>query len=212
MKEILLLGTLMLKLNIHKFLLFLIIFINLCLGTYFLSKKDKFHVDEIMSYGLANGDNYSQALNNQTYDLRFLNLAVMVNEPIEVTSIHKYLATNQSHRFNYSSVYNNFKLDNHPPFFYLFVHTICSFFPNIYNKWLIGTSNLIFSIFLLLTFYKLALLTLKDEKLALLSVAFYAFSNACLGMEIFLRMYILQTLFATLLIYKICKLIKNNHR
>ena len=195
-----------------KFLYILLLCVNLCVIVYHFSNKKTFHVDEQWSYAHANSNN--GAFLDKDID-SFFKLTDNIrnrlfNQKIEGRIFHNYLTVQKEDIFTYNNIDKNLAKDVHPPLYHILLHTISSFYPDTFSKWFAGSLNLVFFVFLYIAVYKLAKLTFKDERLALLTVAFYGFSKISIDMVIFLRMYTLQTLCGVCLMYQSLKILENN--
>lgn len=162
---------------------------------YYAGQKSGFHLDEYSSHtlsnnyyigSLSNADDYLNQWHGNDYFLS----AVTPGE----------------HRFAYDSVYYNQERDVHPPLYYFFLHTVCSFFPNIFSKWLGIALNILFFILTAIALYALSHKLLRNKWLALLPCALWGFSAGAISSVMFLRMYVLMTLFCVLSIYLHCRL------
>ena len=59
-------------------------------------------------------------------------------------------------RFDYAQVYENQIIDaSHPPLYYALVHTVCSFFPGVFSKWLAYSINVLAMAGILIMLYKI---------------------------------------------------------
>ncbi|MCR5344075.1 MAG: hypothetical protein K6E70_12025 [Butyrivibrio sp.] len=144
----------------------------------FFSKKYNVNVDEVYSYGLAN--HYGGRKMSFENGVKF----VPANTPwIE------YVAVSDEHRFDYGNVWSNQASDVHPPFYYVILHTICSFFPGRFSMWFGGAINIAFCLLSLLVFEKIVGIYTKDFWIKSVLCAAYALSSAFLNMSMFIRMY-----------------------
>ena len=83
----------------------------------------------------------------------------------------------------------------------MFLHTICSFFPEKFSKWYAGSINIFFALLTLYTSRKIVLnLTNNKEICNIVSFAFIL-SPGILSAISFFRMYIMAMFFTTLLTY-----------
>ena len=57
-----------------------------------------------------------------------------------------YFTVQRGHEFDYATVWKNQSEDVHPPLYYVFVHTISSFFPGSFSKWFGLAVNILFYI------------------------------------------------------------------
>lgn len=106
----------------------------------------------------------------------------------------EYLAASRSNRFNYASVYYNQRGDVHPPLFYIGLHTVSSFFPEHFSKWLGLVPNFLYMLLAIFVLWHMVSRHLGGERLALVVVATFALSKSMVTTAIFLRMYALLTL------------------
>lgn len=129
---------------------------------------------------------------------------------LDAKIFHDYLTVQQAERFSYGHIGDNLKFVEHPPLYFIMLHTVCSFFPDMFNKWCGGTLNLIFFALTLVMLYKLSRLFFKDDIMALLPVFLWGFSEAGLATAMYLRMYMLQTFFAVCLVYETLNMLNEN--
>lgn len=168
-----------------KIYLTVIILLSITVSTFFMTVKQGFHEDELLTYNLANS---SECLNIGGWN--------------DSEDFNNYLSVSKENRFNYSQVYNNqIKDASHPPFYYALVHTVCSFFCGRFSKYFAFIINVIATIGTLVLLYKISVMLAKNNFYALVVTAAYAFSIACITTAIYLRMYALLTFFVMSLIY-----------
>lgn len=155
------------------------------------TKKTSFFVDEIWTFNLANSYYFPALLDAKGYFDRWL--------PGELWQ--QLLVVAPEHRFAFGSVWYNQSMDVHPPLFYSVVHTVCSFFPNEFNKWFVIVPNLVFfaatQIILLASSIKL----FGKSYMALMPCLFYGFTLGAVNSVLYLRMYMLLTLWCMTALY-----------
>jgi len=164
-------------------------------------QKSGYFIDETYSYGLSN-----------SFDSAFLN-SDREGSPMQdrwVTSeyFNEYITVQDGEGFAYDRVWENQVKDVHPPLFYLTLHTISSFFPEQFSKWMGESINLICfivtQIFLFLTSLKVS----KNNKYLSLSVIIlYGASTFMWDTFVYIRMYSMLTMWSVILIYLHVKLI-----
>lgn len=166
-----------------------------------LHKKVAFHIDEYLSYGLANAVNQG---------------AIAIDWGISYDSnaidrlFSNYLSADSNARFNFSNVWNNQAMDVHPPLFYAVLHTISSFFPETFSPWYAGAINIIFALLTLYILRKLSNDLFQASFFTnILSITFIL-SAEILSATSFFRMYIVALFFVTLLTYIFVTMIDNN--
>lgn len=176
------------KLNNKKtaILLAVVIVLSLTISTLFMLSKQGFHEDEILTYNLANSS-------------KQLNVNGGWNNPED---FNEYLTVSPDGRFDYGLVYKNQIIDaSHPPFYYALVHTVCSFFPQTFSKYLAFSINMLAMTGILIMLFKIAKIISKNNLYSLIAVATFALSIACFTMTIYLRMYSTLTFFVLSMIY-----------
>ena len=135
--------------------------------------KQGYHEDELLTYNLANSS-------------KELGVDAEWNTPGD---FNEYLAAG-AHRFDYINVYDNQIIDaSHPPLYYAAVHTVCSFFPDTFSRWLAFGINVAMMAGALVLLYRVGRRVSGSNFYALIGVAGYAFSIACITTTIYLRMY-----------------------
>ena len=184
------------KIKSNNLLFILLLLINIGVILYHFSNKQGFHSDEQWSYAHANstiGAYLDKEINSFYIPTEGIK-SRLFNKFIDSNIMNTYLTTQSDKKFSYTNIYENLQVVEHPPLYFILLHTISSFYPNSFNKWQAGALNLSIFILIYIMLFKLSKLLLKDEKLALLSVALWGFSEIGIDTIIFLRMYILQTL------------------
>lgn len=184
--------------RISPFTVLLVIIIAELLWTasVFCLKKDNFHSDEIWSYGLSNSFYqpfvYAEAgvyIDDITED-DYANF----NHWVSGSVMHDYITVQRGEAFSYCAVYDNQTLDHHPPLYYFLLHTVCSFFPDVFSPYFAFVLNCIFLVFTQIFLFRLSKRVFRSEFYALLVCAFYALGTGSLSTFIFLRQYSLLTM------------------
>ena len=170
--------------KIENFKVFYLIFLVLMLVI--IGRKTNLHVDEIFSYGLANqqGTIQIQIENGVKYS------------PASAVFMD-YMTVNSNNKFDYVNVWDNQKKDVHPPLYYVILHTICSFFPEVYSVWFAGVINIIFALLTLFMLRKIVRLMCDDNNILNIVSISFIFSAGVLSAVSFLRMYILAMFIVT---------------
>ena len=173
------------------FVLAVLIIASLALSFFYVSVKQGYHEDELLTYNLANSS-------------KELGVDAEWNSPLD---FNEYLAAGE-HRFDYQNVYQNQVIDaSHPPLYYALVHTVCSFFPEQFNRWLAFGINVVMMTGALIMLYLSGKRVSGSRLYALIGAGGYALSLACITTTIYLRMYasltfwVLAFLYLTLRIY-----------
>ncbi len=181
------------KLNNKKsgVILAIVIVISLAISAFYLSVKQGYHEDELLTYNLANSS-------------KQLEVEGGWNTPED---FNEYLTVSENDRFNYAQVYENQIIDaSHPPFYYALVHTVCSFFPSTFSKWFAYSINVLAMTGALILLFKIGKKVSGNNFYALIGVCAYALSIACITTTIYLRMYATLTFFVLAFVYQSIKL------
>ena len=174
-----------------RIILAAIIIVSLAVSCVFMAIKQGYHEDELLTYNLANSSEQLGVDGDWNTKEAF----------------NRYLAAGE-HRFDYQNVYDNQVIDaSHPPLYYAAVHTLCSFFPGVFSKWIAFALNVVMMTGALILLYKIGQRVTGVNLYALIGVGGYALSIACITTTIYLRMYasltfwVLAFLYVTLRMY-----------
>lgn len=161
-------------------ILAVLIAVSLIISSAYMFTKQGYHEDELLTYNLANSSKQLSVDGGwNTYD-----------------DFNEYLSVSPDNRFDYAQVYQNQIIDaSHPPFYYALVHTVCSFFPSVFNKWLAYSINIFAMAGVLILLFKIGKRVTGSNLYALLATGAYALSIACITTTIYLRMYATLTFF-----------------
>lgn len=176
-QKVLLIGLLVIMMTAFLFVL------------YFANRKAGFHEDEYYSYYSTN---YSQGwsvpdgewLERENYENEFM---VLLNE-----------------RFQYGLVKEVQSWDVHPPMYYWVLHTVCSFWPEVFTKWQGLTVNIICYLLSIVLVFLCGNLLYRDSSkwyFTLVCCAAFAFSPAMLSSVMFIRMYSLLSMWILLSLF-----------
>ena len=160
-----------------------ILILQLCCMFYYGNAKQGYFVDELWSYGLANSYYHPHVDCN----------GALLKGWVTGNYFHDYLRVLPNQRFAYGSVIYNQVYDYHPPLFYMVLHTVSSLFPNTFNKWYALVPNIVYFAISMLLLFVLVKRIFKNEWLALVPVIAYGFSAGAISNVVFLRMYVLLT-------------------
>lgn len=182
---------------------------NMLMVGYFFSQRTNLHIDEVFSYGHANSTQGAFLLDPlHTSSPNAIWNKYLFNRWFPGALYHNYLTVQPNETFDYKHIYRNMSVDVHPPLFLILLHTVCSFTPDVMSVWQGALIQLLLWPIALLLLFKLACLFLKEEFDAWAVVLFYAYSRAGLETVVFIRMYLLQTVFALGLVYGVCQIVK----
>lgn len=157
------------------------IILHVCFAVYLGTQKIDYHVDEHYTFRLANNAKVLHIKDGKIY---------------QGTALYNDNSTvKENGRFDYKGVWKNQADDVHPPFYYVIIHTICSFFPGQYSKWFGIAPNIIFMILADILLFKLVQCLLKNNGIAIITTVAAGVTMLNMNMAIFIRMYAMMTIF-----------------
>ena len=169
----------------------------------FAVRKDGFYGDEVWGYGLSNS--YYRPFIYMRKDVAIDDGTVSdlenYNEWLDGSVFNDYITVQPDERFSYGSVFYNQSLDHHPPFYYMVLHTICSFFPDSFSFLYGFVPNCVFLVISTFFLFRLSELMTGDEQKALIPAAIYAASTGALATFIYIRQYALLTALLMMTVY-----------
>lgn len=168
------------NLNYERILL-LFILIHLVYAIFWCCLKTDLFIDEYWTYGLANhaGDVVMTIENGKEY--------------AGTGPFDKFFTVGVSQAFDYANVWAQQEADVHPPFYYVIIHTICSFFPGVFSKWFGLIPNLFCLPVIDILLYQIGKIMFGSRARSLMAVIVYGFGAMMMNMIIFIRMYALLT-------------------
>lgn len=166
-----------------RVMLALLILVQMAVMIWYGMQKSDYHVDEYYTFGLANhhGEKTMEFQDGVSYqgDQVFMD----------------YLAASPEHRVDYGNVWDNQREDVHPPFYYVLIHTICSFLPGVFDKWIGISVNLACVVICDILLYLLARTISGSSRMGLIAAFAGGFSLLAINMVLFIRMYAMLTIF-----------------
>lgn len=158
--------------------------VQMAAAFYFCTQKAGFHEDEYYTY-------YSTA--------RTVGFYVEDGEWMENEAYRNEFVVLPGQQFQYGLVRQVQSWDVHPPVYYWIFHTVASFVPGVFSKWIgLGINLFIHGINLILLTRLSYLAGGRNEKLALMVTLFYGLTPAAISGVVFIRMYELLTMFVLL--------------
>ena len=188
-------------LRTERIFLFISLFAIMIISSFWGKAKQGMFVDEIYSYGLANGY-YTPFVKDIPKDKKLVN-NILTQEDLE-----KYIFVSKDDAFSFDSVYYNQTQDVHPPLYYMLLHFISSIFLGSSSKWLGLCINLILYFCTNLILYKLGCQILKNKKFSVCTVLVYGLSLGGLSTVLMIRMYSLLTFLTVCFAYCVIRLYK----
>ena len=168
-----------------KIILAVIIMVSLAVSCVFMATKSGYHEDELLTYHLANSS-----------------AELGINSDWNTAEAFNDYLTAGEHRFDYQNVYQNQVIDaSHPPLYYALIHTVCSFFPHVFNRWLAFAVNIVMLAGALVLLFQIGRRVTGSDFYALIGTGAYALSIAFVTTADYLRMYASLTFWVLLFLY-----------
>lgn len=184
--------------HLYSLVCVLLLGINLFIVFDYYCEKNNFHVDEQWSYAHSNsfiGPYIASAEGNW-------------NRWLPSEAYQKYLTVQPENDFDFSHIYRNLQRDMHTPLYFMALYTVNYFFPGTFSKWTGGGLNIFLWILTLLAMLKLSQKFFNNKWMALLPVVLFAFSSIGFASVLYIRVYLMQTLFAVCMLNELCSLLQ----
>lgn len=179
-------------------LLFLVL-LAVCGQLLLFLQRDVFHIDELFSFALANGEN----------GVYLYHLTEEINDKVLSGDVFRRYLTQGEHT-SFAQMWQNLPSDNHMPVFFVLLRAVSCFFnPFVFSSVPGVILNIVILCGLIVSFYYLSKKVFKDDIVAYLAVGLFMFSYTVLSLEIYIRMYLLQMFLSVLLILKMIDLVEN---
>lgn len=176
-----------LKKNGIQIILILLLIAQVLVAIYFGGKKEGYHIDEIYTCTLAN---YEGGFVSRTEGAK--------NEWKSGEFYKEIFKVTDEERFNYTMVYENQEIDVHPPMYYYLIHVLSSVLGE-FSKWTGIMINIILSVLTSIVLFCLSKKVFDDDKIALICTFVWGLSVGTITSIVFIRMYMLLTLFSLML-------------
>ena len=174
------------KLRTNKFLIALLLVIQAAVLIYFGVQKKGMHFDECFSYF-----NTNNSVGRQAFDRTY----------VTSDEIMQDFYVKEGERFNYPYVVELQSYDVHPPVFYLLLHTLCSFFPNIYSMWFGISLNILYALLSTVFLYLIIKEFTGSTEISCGLSLLCAINPGVISNVMYIRMYCLMTLWIMIAVY-----------
>ncbi len=160
----------------------------LLIGIAGIACKKNFHLDEILTYGLSNDAGLTGSIHPKSAPYTYMPA---------IQAYKEFMTVQESARFNLKNVWRLQASDVHPPFYYVIIHLISSFFVNSCSKWIGGSVNVVFMLLTFWMFRKILFLFYDDRKENNLMSLLFILLAGMINATVFLRMYIMVMFLVT---------------
>ena len=156
--------------------------------------KQGHHSDEVWNYAFANSFNGgSLEVDNEGY--------TTFNQWHDSKTFLEYISVEKEHRFAYSANIRNAWNDLNPPFQYMVLHTISSFFPGVFSWYFCFAINIVAFIVSQIFIFKTVGRITENKVAGIAAVILYGFGVGAMNITIFMRIYALAVMFVTIFMY-----------
>lgn len=157
--------------------------------------------DEFFSYGLANGtEDYI------FWDMNQIEAHANEGGWIQGKDIWSYFVVDEGEGFSFDRVWWNQEHDVHPPFYYILLNSVSSFFPGVFSKWFGKAISILFLLLSQFVIFKLSKLFFGEKPIIIIPVIAWGFANGAFYLSNLVRMYAMLSFFCLLLVYVHCKI------
>ena len=146
--------------------------------------KANYHIDELLSYQLANRASDISSEDGVIY--------------IPPQSPWLTYLTVQGGEIDFEHVWKNQASDVHPPFYYLILYLICFLFPGKFSIWFAASINIVFALLTLFVVKKLVYELTDSRNMVSVISLFFVLSGGILSSLLFLRMYVMTMFLVSL--------------
>lgn len=156
--------------------------------------KQGHHSDEVWNYAFANSVNGgSLEVDSEGY--------TTFNQWHDSKTFLEFISVEKENRFSYSSCIRNAWNDLNPPFQYMVLHTVSSFFPGIFSWYFCFAINIAAFIVTEIYIFKLTGRITDNKIVGIAAVVLYGFGVGAMNITIFMRIYALAVMFVTMFAY-----------
>ena len=156
--------------------------------------KQGHHSDEVWNYAFANSINGGSLEYDNQGNLLF-------EQWRDSKTFLDFISVDKEHRFSYSTNIKNAWNDLNPPFQYMVLHTICSFFPGIFSWYFCFAINIVAFIVSQIFIFKIVERITENKLIGISAVILYGFGVGAMDITIYMRIYALAVMFVTVFMY-----------
>lgn len=160
---------------------------------YFAYLRQGFHVDELLTFFLANNSASAAPYPKDQPDY--------VGQWHDAQYFRDFLTCQPSEVFRFGFVYENQKADVLGPLYFLLLHLACSFAPDGFSKWIVVAAHLLLFLLCGVLLWQMGRRLLKSDWAALLPVILWGFSAGAASSTLYFRVYPLLMLFLVLITF-----------
>ena len=187
------------KMNKNKkiitFVLIAILLIQvIALFSVFTFLKQGHHSDEVWNYAFANSyESGTLEVDKNGY--------TTFNQWHSAEVFKEYITVDKEHRFAYSANIRNAANDLNPPFQYMVLHTISSFFPGVFSWYFCFAINIFAFVVSQIYIFKLTSKITGSDLAGIAAIVLYGFGVGAMDVTIFMRIYALAVMFVAIFAY-----------
>ena len=156
--------------------------------------KQGHHSDEVWNYAFANSyESGTLDVDNNGY--------TTFNRWHSAEVLKDYITVDKEHRFAYSANIRNAANDLNPPFQYMVLHTISSFFPGVFSWYFCFAINIAAFVVSQIFIFKLTSKITNNNLAGIAAIVLYGFGVGAMDVTIFMRIYALAVMFVAVFAY-----------
>lgn len=152
--------------------------------------------DEIFSLGLANNTSDFEFFQNDQVEAFGNEMGWFAGE-----QYNNYVTVQPEDKWSFANVFKKQGIDNHPPLFYLWVHTLSCFTPDRLNYLGVAFINILSMCGVIVLLYFSMKKIFGDTWYNVVPSIIWVFSNGCNQLTNYIRMYTLLTFFVMCMVY-----------
>lgn len=174
---------------------------------FFANLKQGFHSDEVFNYAIANSAEFTDMTKK-------INGDSLMDQWLDSGLFLEYISASKNHRFDYSVPMTNAANDLNPPFQYLILHTICSFFPETFSWYYCFAINILTFIISQFYLYRLVKGMTKNDVVGIAAILMYGFGIGAMSSTIYIRIYAVAVMFSIMFAFYSYKFyeLRNEHK
>ena len=156
--------------------------------------KQGHHSDEVWNYAFANSyESGTLEVDKNGY--------TTFNQWHSSEVFKDYITVEKEHRFAYSANIRNAANDLNPPFQYMVLHTISSFFPGVFSWYFCFAINIVAFVVSQIFIFKLTSKITGSDLAGIAAIVLYGFGVGAMDVTIFMRIYALAVMFVAVFAY-----------
>ena len=181
------------KIDRHKIMVVAAFLVMMLVWLYWGLQKEDLFCDEYYTFAAA----------NSRFGDENMNFSKDIEEASWITTDYftdKY-SIDKTEIFDYASVWNNQKLDVHPPLYYILIHFISSFFIDQFSIMAGILTNMLCALVTMISVYNIFRLTIKKTYICMLATLVCGLNRGYINSVMFVRMWNMVAMFTVIMLW-----------